>query len=132
MTADPTFLTVDQVLVLHQRYVELYGGDPMVLSIELLDSAVMMPQARFGGEFLHESLAAMAAAYLFHICKNHPFADGNKRTALAAAGMFLFLNGKRVRATNRELERLTLQVAEGIRPKGEVVRFFEERIVEPR
>ena len=128
MTAEPIFLTVDQALALHQRYLELYGGDPTVLSIELLESAVMMPQACFGGEFLHKSLAAMAAAYLFHICKNHPFADGNKRTALAAAGVFLFLNGKRLRATNRELEQITRRVAEGAMPKGELVRWFEERV----
>jgi len=132
MTVAPVFLTVEQVLRLHQRLVERYGGDPGILSLDLLESAVTMPMATFGGHFLHEGLAAMAAAYLFHICKNHPFADGNKRTALAAAELFVLANGKRVRATNRELERLTRRVAAGALPKGEVVRFFEERIVEPK
>ena len=131
MTVAPVFLTVEQVLRLHQRLVERYGGDPGILSLDLLESAVTMPMATFGGHFLHEGLAAMAAAYLFHICKNHPFADGNKRTALAAAELFVLANGKRVRATNRELERLTRRVAAEALPKGEVGRFFEERVAEP-
>jgi death on curing protein len=121
------FLTVEQVLALHGALTKRFGGDPTVLSLDLLESAVMMPQARFGGQALHESVGAVAAAYLFHICQNHAFADGNKRIALAAAGVFLFLNGKRVRATGRELERLTRRVAERKAPKGEVVRFLEER-----
>jgi death-on-curing protein len=130
MSVEPLFLTVEQVILLHQQVIERYGGDPTVLSRDLLESAVMMPQARFGGEFLHGGLAAMAAAYLFHLCKNHSFLDGNKRTALAAAEVFLLGNEKRLNATNRELERLTLRVAEGSMSKEELTLFFEERVME--
>ena len=123
-----TFLTIEQVLALHRALTEQFGGEPGVLSLDLLEAAVGMPQARFEGEFFHESLAAMAAAYLFHICRDHPFVDGNKRTALAAAEIFLDLNGAHLRATNAELERLTRRVAEGQASKADVVRFFEERV----
>ena len=68
--------------------------------------------------------AAMAAAYLFHLCRNHPFVDGNKRTALAAAEIFLLLNGKELQATNTELEQLTLDLAAGSISKSQVTGFF--------
>jgi death-on-curing protein len=125
-----TFLTIEEVLMLHAAVIAQFGGEPAVLSLDLLESAVAMPQARFEGEFFHESLAAMAAAYLFHLCKDHPFVDGNKRTALAAAEIFLDLNGARLRATNAELERLTRRVAEGQASKADVVRFLEERVTQ--
>jgi death on curing protein len=130
MTSEPTFLTVRHVLLMHSRAIAQYGGDPGALSLDLLESAVMMPQAAFGGEYLHQGLAAMAAAYLFHLCKNHPFVDANKRVALAAAETFLLLNGRYLHATNSELVRLTLRVAEGRVPKDELTRFFEERVTD--
>jgi death-on-curing protein len=128
MTEPPAFLTVEHVLAIHQRMIEEFGGDPAVRDEGLLESAVMMPTAQFAGQFLHADLAAMAAAYLFHICGNHAFVDGNKRTALAAAEVFIVLNGRRLRATSRELERLTLGVAEGRLSKADVIAFFRERL----
>jgi death-on-curing protein len=124
MTERPAFLTVEHVLAIHGRVIADFGGDPAVRDQGLLESAVMMPAARYGGELLHPDLPAMAAAYLFHICRNHPFVDGNKRTALVAAEVFLLLNGWRLRATNRELERMTLNIAEGKLTKDEVVAFL--------
>src|SRR5207249_5785917 len=89
MTSAPVhFLTVDQVLSIHARVLAEYGGGDGVRDIGLLDSAVAMPAAAFGGQHLHDGIPAMAAAYLFHICKNHAFVDGNKRTGLAAAIQF--------------------------------------------
>lgn len=130
MTAAPTFLTVEHVLAIHQRVIEEFGGDPVVLDDGLLESAVMMPAAQYAGEFLHPDLPAMAAAYLFHICRNHAFLDGNKRTALAAAELFILLNGRQLKATNKELERLTLGVAEGTLSKDDVTAFFRQRVSE--
>ncbi len=92
----------------------------------LLESAVTMPSATFGGQFLHDSLPAMAGAYLFHICKNHAFVDGNKRTALASAGIFLSLNGKRFVASDDELETITLGVADGSIGKEELTKLFRK------
>ncbi len=79
----------------------------------LLDSAVAQASVGFGGEFLHEDTAAMAAAYLFSIVKNHPFVDGNKRTGLVAALTFLGLNGIAIDHSSDLLYDATMAVAEG-------------------
>lgn len=121
------FLTIDLLLRLHRRVTEEFGGDQGIRDRGLLESAAAMPQAQFGGQFLHPSLPAMAAAYLFHLCKNHPFIDGNKRAALAAAEVFLILNGRTLDATDDELYELTIGVAEGRISKDEATLFFEQR-----
>lgn len=71
------------------------------------------PQASFGGMYAHESLFAMAAAYLFHIVSNHPFVDGNKRAGLLAAQVFLELNGIALLHDSKGFYALTMGVAEG-------------------
>jgi len=125
----PAFLTVDHVLAIHRRMIEEFGGEPAVRDHGLLESAVMMPAARFGGKFLHDGIPAMAAAYLFHICRNHPFVDGNKRTGLASAEMFVLLNEMHLAATNAELEELTIGVAAGRISKDETIAFFRNHVV---
>lgn len=125
----PTFLTVDQVLAIHRRMIADFGGTPAVRDRGLLESAVMMPAARFGGQVLHDGLSAMAAAYLFHLCKNHAFVDGNKRTAIASGEMFVLLNGMRLAATNEEVEGITRGVAEGRMLKDDVIAFFRRHVV---
>ena len=122
------FLTVDQVLEIHRRVIGEYGGDPSVRDRGLLESAVMMPSARFGGEFLHKTIPDMAAAYLFHICRNHAFVDGNKRTALASAEVFLLLNDMGIHVPDDELVELTLGVASGQTAKKEVEEFFRHKV----
>jgi death-on-curing protein len=124
----PVFLTLEQALAIHARVVEEFGGDPGVRDFGLLASALSMPAAQYEGKFLHPDLAAMAAAYLFHLCRNHPFVDGNKRTALAAAEIFLILNGKELISTNRELEQLTLDLAAGQISKIQATVFFRQHI----
>ena len=103
-----------------------FGGMPGVADQGLLVSAVAMPGAGIAGTFLHESLSAMAAAYLFHICKNHPFFDGNKRVAIVSAELFLKINGMRLNVSNEELKELCLGVAAGGISKSETVAFFEK------
>ncbi len=120
----PLFLDLDRVLRTHRSLIEAYGGAEGVRDFGLLQSAVAMPQASFGGEFLHKDLSEMAAVYLFHIVQNHPFLDGNKRTGAAAALIFLTLNGVEVEADEDGLVELTLAVAEGKRGKGEIANFF--------
>lgn len=71
----------------------------------------------------------MAAAYLFHICKAHPFLDGNKRTALASAEVFVLLNDRRLTATDEQLEELTRAVAAGRVSKKELIAFFRRQVV---
>ena len=91
--SDPLFLTVEEVLALHDDQLRLFGGSAGLRDLGALESAVALPSATFDGEFLHNDLFHMAAAYAFHIAKNQPFVDGNKRTGLNAALVFLDLNG---------------------------------------
>jgi death-on-curing protein len=93
MTLAPDFLAVEDVLDLHAQQLERYGGSQGVRDLGLLESAVMTPQASFGGEYVHADLFQMAAAYAFHIAENQPLVDGNKRTGLASALVFLAING---------------------------------------
>lgn len=126
MSLKPIFLSIENILSIHERMITEFGGMSGVAAQGLLESAVSMPTAGFAREFLHESLAAMAAAYFFHICKNHPFFDGNKRVAVVASEVFLNINGMRLDATNEELKQLCLGVAAGEVSKDETVTFFEE------
>ena len=96
---------------------ESTGGVPGIRDIELLKSALGMPAATYGGQFLHTDIHEMAAAYLFHLVKNHPFIDGNKRTSLVCALHFLFLNGMTIEAEPDELADVVLEVAGGKRDK---------------
>ena len=89
----PKFLSLDEVLELHADQISSFGGTPGVRDEGLLESALAQPQATFGGQFLHPTISEQAAAYLYHIAMNHPFIDGNKRTAFAVMDTFLRLNG---------------------------------------
>jgi death on curing protein len=90
---DILFLTLAEVIEIHTDQIKRYGGSSGIRDIHLLSSAVAMPYASFQNQFLHADIFEMAAAYAFHISRNHPFVDGNKRTALATALVLLELNG---------------------------------------
>jgi death-on-curing protein len=124
----PVFLNLTEVLALHQESIDRYGGDPSIRDIALLLSALAMPAATFGGQFLHEDLAAMAAAYLFHIVGNHAFVDGNKRTGAAASRVFLLMNNAQFDPPEDEFEAITLAVASGKATKAEVTTFFKKYV----
>ncbi|HEY6558302.1 MAG TPA: type II toxin-antitoxin system death-on-curing family toxin [Polyangiaceae bacterium] len=109
---EPLFLDVEDVVELHATQLEVYGGSAGLRDRGLLESAVAQPQASFGGEFTHEGLFAMAAAYLFHIVSNHPFVDGNKRAGLLSAVVFLDVNGISIDHPSEALYELTMSVAE--------------------
>jgi death on curing protein len=113
VSASPRFLSVDDVTTLHAIAIEDQGGDPSLRDRSLLESAVAMPAQQFGGQFLHEDVPAMASAYAFHICQNHPFLDGNKRAATASMIAFLSDNGWSFDATADEAEPVILQLAAG-------------------
>ena len=85
----PLFLDLDHIMRLHRSLIDRYGGIEGVRDMGLLQSAIAMPQASYGGKFIHDDIFEMAAAYLYHITQNHPFLDGNKRTGAAAAIVFL-------------------------------------------
>ena len=123
---DPLFLTLDEVLSLHEDQIDRYGGLGGVRDTGLLESAMGSAAATFGGVFLHETVFEMAAAYLFGICRNHPFLDGNKRTAVAAALTFLEMNSEEISADEDAFFDLVIGVAEGRVSKAEVAVFFQE------
>jgi death-on-curing protein len=104
-------LTVEMVQDIHAEAIAQFGGSHGVREMALLESAVAAPQASFGGESPYKDTTEVAAAYLFYLCKNHPFIDGNKRTALGACIVFLRLNGFNPKADGPEWEELTLAVA---------------------
>ena len=124
---EPQFLTLEEILALHEDRIRKYGGTTGVRDLDLLRSAMGNAEATFGGEFLHETLFEMAAAYLYGICRNHPFLDGNKRTALACALAFLGLNDVTMRSDPDDLYGLVIGVAEGRVSKAAVAVFFETR-----
>ena len=120
----PIFIPLQKALEIHERQVRLYGGDAAVRDMGLLESALSVPASGFGGEYFHAFPFGMAAAYLFHIVKDHPFVDGNKRTGAVTALAFLAVNGYCLEADESDLECTVLSVAAGGTQKAEVARFF--------
>jgi death on curing protein len=111
-TPDDCFhLSVELVREIHTEALEKFGGLEGVRDENLLASAVLTPQSSFGGKSPYADIVEIAAAYLFYICGNHPFFDGNKRTAMMAAIVFLRLNGIDTLPDSEMWEQLMLEVA---------------------
>lgn len=125
----PNFLTVEEVLLIHLDQLGQYGGLAGVRDMGLLESALAMPTATYAGEYLHQTLFEMAAAYLFHIVCNHPFLDGNKRTGTVAALVLLSLNGITFEADEIAFENLVRSVAEGNATKTLVAEFLQKHTI---
>ena len=104
-------MTVDIVREIHAEANARFGGSDGVRDSALLESAVAAPQASFGGKSPYRDLAELAAAYLFYLCRNHAFIDGNKRAALGSCIVFLRLNGVEPRPDGPEWEELVLAIA---------------------
>lgn len=123
------YLSVKTVLAVHERSLEEYGGDPGVRDQGLLESAVSQPRARFGGSDLYPSLAEKAAALAFSLAKNHPFFDGNKRTAYGAMLLILSRNGHTLEGSLDEHEATFLGLAAGAMSREAFVAWVRSRIV---
>ena len=126
MSLSPVFLTLPEVLQVHRDQADRYGGHQGIRDLGLLQSAIAAPSAGYSGGYLLDDVYEMAAAYLFHIVRNHPFVDGNKRTGLASALLFLYVNDIEVEAPLGETERLVLAVATGEADRPEVARFLRK------
>ena len=105
-----------------------YGGDPGIRDMELLKSAIGAPAATFDGEFLHQDLCEMAAAYLFHIVMDHPFVDGNKRTGAVCAIIFLSLNDYELKTTQKDLVEVVHSIIRGEMPKSVLSEFIRHHL----
>ncbi len=120
----PRFLDLAEVLEIHQSRIELYGGSPGIRDFGLLQSVLAQPSAGLGEELFHIDLYDMAAAYLFHLSRNHPFVDGNKRTALACRLVFLAYNSIEIESNPSDLEQLAVDTAAGGTDKKKIAAFF--------
>jgi death on curing protein len=125
----PIFLSLMQVLRMHASQLDKFGGSAGVRDLTLIESAISQPQQSFGGVFVHADLPDMAAAYLFHLAKNHGFVDGNKRIAAAAALTFLEFSGVDTNFFDDEkMESLVWSIAEGTADKAAAAAFFRAQI----
>jgi len=125
------FLTLEDVLALHDELIQRYGGSPGLRDAGLLEAALAMPQAGFGSQYFHDFPHEMAAAYLFHLVRNHAFMDGNKRVALACAILFFKINRVSYWITEEEAVELTVETASGNMDKGAVTAFFRKHLKLP-
>jgi death on curing protein len=108
---DVLFLSLDETIHMHEAQIEVFGGSYGLRDRGLLEAAINMPMASFGGQFLHSDIFEMAAAYMYHIIKNHPFIDGNKRTGTVVALTFLVVNGVKTSFSQEELFGLVVGIA---------------------
>lgn len=127
MSEPPLFGPKQLVLRIHDAQIAKHGDDPGVRDEGLLDLALVQPQAEFGGEYLHKDLFEMAAAYVFHLAINHAFVDGNKRTGLAAALVFLDANAYEVADEGTELADMVLEMVVQKRDKAWVAEQLRKR-----
>ncbi|MBN3872658.1 MULTISPECIES: type II toxin-antitoxin system death-on-curing family toxin [unclassified Nostoc] len=121
----PRFISISQVLDIHQDEINSFGGTSGVRDEGLLDSALAQPQATFGGELLHPTIHEQAAAYLYHLAMNHPFIDGNKRTAFAVMDTFITLNAYSLNLSSEQAYNLVIQVVQKEISKEELSAFLE-------
>lgn len=121
-------LTVDILLEIHTAVIETQGGMDGVGDPGLLASAIAAPQASFGGKSPYADMEEVAAAYLYYICNNHPFRDGNKRAAMTAAIVYLRLNGIEPTPDSKEWETLVLDVASSRIDRVETTRRLRQLI----
>lgn len=126
-SSQPIFLTDAEVDEIHDEQIALHGGMDGTRDPDALDAAVHMAQQSFGGTYVHSDLFEMAAAYLFHLCLDHPYVDGNKRTSAEAADAFLFMNGYELTASEDEYEELVLAAAQHRLTKSQIAEFLRSR-----
>jgi death on curing protein len=122
------YLTIEEVLRLHDRVIKRTGGSTGVRDRGALESAIAQPQMTFGGDDLYPTLPEKAAALCFSLAMNHPFVDGNKRTAHAAMEVFLILNGFEIRSSVDEQEAMMLSLATGILKREGLTELLEQQI----
>lgn len=122
------YLSLNEVLELHQRVIELSGGSLGLRDAGALESALAQPHMTFGGDDLYPTLVDKAAALGFSLIKNHPFLDGNKRIGHAAMETFLVLNGYEIEASMDEQEEVILRLAAGEIDRDGFLHWLSSRV----
>lgn len=123
------YLTAEQVLFLHSRLIQETGGAHGVRDLSMLLSALGRPQASFNDTDLYPDIFPKTAALMDSLIRNHPFLDGNKRTAITAAGLFFFLNGFRLSIENAEMASFTLACAQSFVPFDQISAWFKKHSI---
>src|SRR5262245_6313439 len=123
------FLSVQEVIHMHRVQIMKLGGIHGIRDFSLLESAIKMPQMGIDDQYFHADIPAQAAAYLYHLVKNHPFFDGNKRTGAITALVFLDSNNINFVCTNDEIYIVTMQIAMSQITKDQLANFFRMKVV---
>ncbi len=118
------YLTIEQVILLHDEMIKRYGGMPGIRDKNLLYSAVDAPRTVLFEQEMYPSVYQKAAAYLYHLVCNHPFYDANKRTGYAATLVFLEVNNVKTTFKKEDLENLVIAVAQGKETKESILKFL--------
>lgn len=120
------FLTLEQVLVIHEDQIIRYGGTSGLRDLSLLESAIFRPQSSFGGEYLYSSVFEKAVALVHSLILNHPFIDGNKRTGVVSGLVFIEMNGYAFDVTQDELVEMALKIATKVCDIKEIADWFKK------
>lgn len=126
---NPEFVEIDLAIAIHNDLIETLGGSFGLRDEGLLESALSQPKASFFGQLLHPTIAEQAAAYLYHLAKNHPFVDGNKRTALGVTEAFLGMNGYDLDFSDEELYGVVLAIARGDIEKSDLAKLLKSHLI---
>ena len=120
------FIPDEIVPTIHQDQIRRYGGESGIRDKGLLASALAQPKMTGGGKYLHKSIFEKAAAYGFHVCRNHPFVDGNKRVAFILMVIFLECNGWELNASEEESYSAMIALADGKMTKPQLASWLKE------
>jgi len=120
------YLTIEDVLLLHSMVIDASGGSHGLRDFGLLESAVLRPQATFGGEDLYPDVLIKTSALLHSLLRDHAFVDGNKRTSMYSAMTFLTLNGYTFTASQKEVVSFALKIENDRLSIEEIATWLEE------
>ena len=123
------FIPKKVILYFHEQLIQIYGGSTGIRDEKLLDSAIQQPKSTFEGKYLHDSIFKMASAYGFHLCKNHPFIDGNKRISLVAMDTFLQNNGYEITASEKETYKIMMKLSSENLSKDELTKWLVQNTI---
>lgn len=123
------FIPADLAVSIHADLLQRYGGKPGLRDRNLLESALAQPKVTVGGKFVHKLLFEKAAAYGFHVCRNHPFIDGNKRVAFILMDIFLQKNGWEIVADEEEAYATVMDLAAGRLTKAQLAVWIREHSI---
>jgi death-on-curing protein len=123
------FIPPEIVPIVHADQIKRYGGILGIRDTNLLDSALAQARMTVGGKFVHPSIYEKAAAYGYHLCKNHPFIDGNKRVAFIVMDIFLQKNGWEIKSSEEEAYSMMIELADGKMSKPLLAKWIKEHSV---